>query len=283
MRKCLGILWTVAVIALSWLITSDVLSQGEKVIIRVRGSESVAGRVDKLSKIYMKDHPEVLITVSGGGNTIGINSLRDQSGEVAMAGRKITDPERSECSANGVEVVERLIGYGGIAFVVDPDNPQEEVSVDQLQKILKGDFNNWNQVGGANEPIRVFTIGEHHAGTVQFMETDFLAQSKIASKAQVVSTFDSVIRQVAATKGAIGFTRLRDALESPVAQKVRIKILKVKSKPDATAIFPSRAAVADGSYPIKRPFFLYYDAKVNPEVKSFIEFVVGKGWGAQSP
>lgn len=282
MRRCLGVLWGIAVIAISLLVSSDCFSEGDKVLIRIRGTESVAGRVDKLSKLYMKDHPEVSVMVSGGANTIGINSLTDASGEIAMAARKVTDSEKRDCSAKGVELVERLIGYGGIVIITDPENALEELTAEQVQKILKGDYTSWNQVGGAGEPIEVFTVGEHHAGTVHFMENDFLARSKITGKAHVVSTFDSVMRQVAVTKGAIGFTRFRDALESPVSGQVRFKILKIKPDGETPGIFPSRQAITDGSYPIKRPFFLYHDAKASPAIKACVDFIVGKGWGAQS-
>jgi ABC-type phosphate transport system substrate-binding protein len=97
----------------------------------------------------------------------------------------------------------------------------------------------------------------------------------------VVSGFDTLIRKVSQTKGAFGFSRIRDAFESPASQQVQFKILRLKQAADSPAIFPSRQAIADGSYPLKRPFFLYHDSKAGPEVKAFVDFIVGKGWGPQ--
>ncbi|MBI4961911.1 MAG: PstS family phosphate ABC transporter substrate-binding protein [Desulfomonile tiedjei] len=259
----------------------DSLAQDGKAMIRVRGADSVAGRVDQLARVYMKDHPDVNVVVLGGAKTIGLPSLLDKSGEVAMAPRKATDTERREASDKGIELVERLIGHGGIAIVLHQDNPVGELTIEQVQKILKGDYDRWDQVGGLPEPITVFSVGEMHQGTVHFLENDLLGKASITKKAEVVSTFDTVMRRVAETKGSIGFTRIRDALESPVSQQVQFKIIKLKQNVDAPAILLTREAVANGSYPLKRPFFLYLDANAKPEVKGFVDFIIGKGWGSQ--
>jgi phosphate transport system substrate-binding protein len=256
----------------------DSRAQENKTMIRVRGSDSVAGRVDQLAKIFMKDHPDVNLVVVGGAKTIGLQNLMDGSGEVAMAARKATDQERREAGNHGLDLVERLIGHGAIVIIVDQGNPVSELTIEQVQKILKGDYNRWDQVGGPAEPIAVFSVGDMHQGTIHFLENDFLSKTPMTKRAEVVSGFDSVMRGVSETKGSIGFTRVRDALEAPVAP---IKILKLKETGDSPAIMISRAAIADGSYPLKRPFFLYHDSKAKPEVKAFVDFIVAKGWGPQ--
>jgi len=281
MRRSLVVGLSLFTLAAMFISALDSCAQDNKTLIRVRGSDSVAGRVDQLSKIYVKDHPDVNVVVLGGAKTIGLPFLIDKSGELAMAARRATDQERREAGDRGIELVEKLIGYGGIAVIVDQENPVSELTVEQLQKILKGDFNRWDQVGGSAEPVTVFSVGDIHQGTIHFLENDFLGKTPITKKAEVVSSFDTVMRRVAETKGSIGFTRMRDALESPVSQQVQFKILKLKQTADSPAIFPSRKAIAGGSYPLKRPFFLYYDSKVDSSVKGFVDFIVGKGWGAQ--
>ncbi|MBI4961910.1 MAG: PstS family phosphate ABC transporter substrate-binding protein [Desulfomonile tiedjei] len=281
MRRCLIVGLGLLALGLALSSTLDSWAQDNKTLIRVRGSDSVAGRVDQLAKLYMKDHPEVNVVVLGGAKTIGLPALIDKSGEVAMAARKATDLERREANDHGIELVERLIGYGGLTIIVDQENPINELTIEQVQKILKGEFNRWDQVNGSATPITVFSVGEIHQGTIHFLENDFLGKAPITKKAEIVSGFETLIRKVAETKGSVGFTRIRDAFESPASQQVQFKILKLKETPGSPAIFPSRDAIADGSYPLKRPFFLYLDTKAKPEVKAFVDFIVGKGWGAQ--
>jgi phosphate transport system substrate-binding protein len=282
MRRFTIAVLALATIALIFIPLPNSYAQDSKTLIRVRGSDSVAGRLERLSKLYMKDHPTVNVVVVGGAKTIGLTNLMDKSGEVAMAARKATDQEKGEAGKKGIELVELLIGYGGLTAIVDPENPVNELTIEQMKKVLKGEYTRWDQLGGLSEPIMVFSVSsDTHQGTIRFLENDFLGKTPITKRAEVVTSFDSLIRKVARTKGAFGYTRIRDALESPVSKQVQFKILKLKQTADSPAILPSRQAIADGSYPLKRPFFLYHDAKASPEVKAFVDFVVGKGWGPQ--
>lgn len=282
MRRFTIVVLSLATLAMAFIPTPYSYAQDSKALIRVRGSDSVAGRMDRLSKLYMKDHPEVNVVVVGGAKTIGLPNLMDNSGEVAMAARKATDQETREAGNKGIELVERLIGYGGLTIIVDPANPISELTIDQVQKVLKGEYTRWDQLGGPAEPIVVFSVSSDiHQGTIRFLENDFLGKTPITKRAEVVTGFDSLIRKVARTKGAFGYTRIRDAFESPVSRQVQFKILKLKQNADSPAVFPSRKAIGDGSYPLKRPFFLYYDAKAKSEVKAFVDFIIGKGWGPQ--
>ncbi|MBI5249788.1 MAG: PstS family phosphate ABC transporter substrate-binding protein [Desulfomonile tiedjei] len=265
-----------------FLLAGTIESEAEdaKVIIRVRGADSVAGRVEKITKIFLKDHPEYNVIVSGGAKDIGLGALYDKTGEVAMAPRKITEAEKKEAAGRGLQLEERLIGYGGIAIIVNSSNPLSELSVEQIRKILEGGFTSWAQAGGSESPIEVVSPSPNiHAGTIHFVVHDLLENHPIASSAVNVGSFDSVIKNVANNKSAIGFTRVRD-VESRHGE-TGIRVLKVKKDADSPAVQLSRAAIADGVYPLRRPFFLYYDRKASPEIKKYVDYVVSKGWGPQ--
>jgi len=250
-------------------------------VIRVRGADSVAGRVDKLAKIFMKEHPQFNIIVSGGSKEIGLSYLIDKTSEVAMAPRRATDQETKDAASKGVDLVERLIGYGGIAVVVNSGLPLDDLAVEQVQNILKGEHTRWSQVGGPDEPIELFMPGEIHAGTLFFIRNDLLGGAVITNKAENVGSFESILRKVGTTKGGIGLTRVRDALESSLSANTQFKVLAIKKTADSSPVKLSRSAIADGTYPIKRPFFLYLDRRASPEVRQFVDFVVDKGWGPQ--
>lgn len=268
---------------LSALLLSGIESEAQdaKYVIRVRGADSVAGRVEKITKIFMKENPEFNVVVSGGSKGIGLGNIIDKTGEVAMAPRKITDAERKEAASTGVQLTERLIGYGGIAVVVNSSNPMSDLSVEQLQKIFKGEFTNWSQVGGPESLIQVVSPSQSiHAGTMHFIEHDFLENSHLTSAAVIVGSFESVLRTVSENKSAIGFTRVRE-IEAHASNGTGFKALQIKQDAGSAPVTVSRQAIADGTYPIKRPFYLYYDEKAAPEVKKYVDFIVSKGWGSQ--
>jgi len=252
----------------------------EKIVIRVRGSDSVAARVEKIAKLFLKENPNYSVVVSGGAKGIGLAALYDKTGEVAMAARKINDEEKKEAAGQGLNLEERLIGYGGIAMVINSANPLNELALEQIQKILTGDFTNWQQVGGSDARIQVVGPSPSlHEGTIYFLEHDLLENHPITKSALNAGSFDSVLKTVAGMPMALGFTRVRDV--EAYQDHANLKVLKIKPNADSPAIELSRAAIADGIYPIKRPFFLYYDRNIPPDVKKFVDFVISKGWGPQ--
>jgi len=261
-------------------VAADGQQNSERTVIRVRGSDSMAGRIDALSKVFMRDNPQVRVVVSG-GSKVSPDILKGNGCEVAMFSYRMTDDQKQSLKTAGVPVVERLVGSGGIVIITHPSNTVDELTVDQVRNIFTGNYGTWDRVGGKQEVIKVFSVGQKHAGTLRFMEDDFL-KSPITKQADVLSYFPSAVRRVAATPGAIAFTRVRDVFESTVADTVVLKVLKIKSNPQSPGVLPTRANIANQSYPIRRPYFLYVKPDAGKETKKFVEFVVSKGWGAQS-
>jgi len=94
----------------------------------------------------------------------GIPALLQGATDVAMSSRRISPQEIQTAVGQGKEFVERFVGYGGIVIVTDSSNPVNSLTVEQMRKILKGDYTRWNQVGGNNEPIKVFSVGQGTRG-----------------------------------------------------------------------------------------------------------------------
>lgn len=257
-------------------------SETGKSSVRVKCPDSMVARIYSLSKIFMKSHPEITIDFWKGSSIEGgIPALLQGATDVAMSSRRISDQEIQTAVGRGKEFVERIIGHGGIVILTNPSNPVNSLTVEQIRKILKGDSTRWNQVGGNNEPIKVFSVGPKHPGTLIFMEQDFLGDAPITDKAVIVGNFPTVMQKVAVTPGAIGYVRVRDAFESSIAREGAIKILEIKQSAATVAVMPSRAHVGDGSYPLRRPYFLYFDSKAGPAVRKYAEFIVETGWGPQ--
>src|SRR4030042_1795410 len=154
----------------------------------------------------MKAHPEITIDFWKGSSVEGgIPALLQASPAVAMSTRRMTDQEIQTAVGLGKEFVERLIGYGGIVILTNRSNPLNSVTVGQIRKIFKGDYTRWKEVGGNNEPIKMFSVGSKHPGTRMFMEQDFLGDAPITDKAVTVEDFPAVMKKVAVTPGAIGY------------------------------------------------------------------------------
>jgi len=58
--------------------------------------------------------------------------------------------------------------------------------------------------------------------------------------------------------------------------------MKIKNDATAAAIQPSRTTIGDASYPIRRPYYVYYQGKADRNIAKFVEFIQKKGWGQQN-
>ncbi len=274
----------VAILFLSLTVATLTLADTEagKSVVRVKCPDSMVARIYSLSKIFMKTHPDMTVDFWKGSSLDGgIPALLQGSTDVAMSTRRMTDQEIQTAVDQGKEFVERLIGHGGIVIVTNRANPLNSMTVEQVRKILRGEYTRWNQLGGSNEPVTIFSVGPKHPGTLIFMQQDFLGGAAVTPNAVIVEDFPTVMKKVSEDPGGMGYVRIRDAFESSPTREIPIKILEIKQSAATVAVMPSRAHVGDGSYPLRRPYFLYFESKAGPAIRQYVDFIVGKGWGPQ--
>ena len=198
-----------------------------------------------------------------------------------MASCSLTELDEKTASAKGVKLAERLIGYGGIALIANTSAGIERLALDEVRKIFTGEFNNWKQVGGKDAPIKVVRTDETHPGTLAFLQRDFM-KAPFTAQATVASTFPSVIATVTDTPGAVGYVRVREVAESAILKRnPHVKVIPLGRSKATVPVLPDRETVADHSYPLVRPYFVYYTTTASKAAVDFAEFLVKKGWGPQ--
>ncbi len=282
MKKTLAIAIGVLLCSSSFVTIKGAQAESRKSLIRVTCPYRMLVRINALSKIYTKAHPEITIEFAKGHSAEeGIPALLQGSADVVMSTRGINDQEIRKVVGQGKELVEGVIGYGGIVILVNRSNPLNSITVDNLRKILRGDCTRWNQVGGNDEPITVISAGSKHPGTLIFLQHDFLGGAPITKEAVVTEDFPTVIRKVSTITGSIGFVRIRDALERHSTRELETKIMGLKQNAATAAVTPSRATIANGSYPLRRPYFIYYETQASPAIVEYADFLSEMGWGPQ--
>jgi phosphate transport system substrate-binding protein len=277
-KKILIIALIMAAFSVSGGLTSSAQTQpAERGVITVTGADSMWGRIRSLAVLYMKDHPQLDITVSP--NSLadeGMKALIAGEVDVAMTSRKITAQESEAAKVKGLQLDEHLIGYGGIVIVTDKQNPVDELSIEQVKKIFTGQIVNWKDISGKDQAITVFKSGPKNPGTLLFVENNILGGVPITKNAIILQDFPAIIKKVGETAGSIAYVRMRDPFPGPAA---KTKNLKIKKDAHSAPVSPSRATIADGTYPLRRPYYLYTAATAGKDVRSFVDFVVSRGWG----
>jgi VanZ family protein len=136
-----------------------------------------------------------------------------------------------------------------VAVIAHPDNPINELTVDQVRKLFSGEHDNWSQVGGPDLPVRVVTVrkpGEDLEGKIKNH-----LRAELSPEAVRLPLVSLIIPTVAETKGALGFVPIRDTdqLAFVVAHKA-FKSIALKSDEQSQVVRPHMVTLNAGVYPI---------------------------------
>jgi phosphate transport system substrate-binding protein len=95
-------------------------------IIQNTGSDTLVNLALAWAEAYMSQHPEVRISVTGGGSGTGLAALINGTTDIANASREMKKEEIEAAQANGISPVEFVVARDAIAVVINPSNPVEQ-------------------------------------------------------------------------------------------------------------------------------------------------------------
>lgn len=199
------------------------------------GSTSMEKVIGALGESFMEANKGVTFTYNPTGSGSGITAVSEGRCDIGLSSRALKDDEK----AGGLK--ETILALDGIAIIVNPANPVNDLDIETIGKIYKGEITNWKEVGGNDAEI-VLIGREAGSGTRDGFETITDTKDACKYRQELTSTGD-VITTVANNPDAIGYASL-------AALKESVKALTVGG------VAPTEDTVKDGSYVVQRPFVL---------------------------
>lgn len=240
-----------------------------------KGSDTLVNLALAWAEAYMELHPEVRISVTGGGSGTGIAALINDTVDIANASRQMKTEEIEAAQANGVSPVEFVVARDAIAVVVHPSNPVDGLTFQQISDIYTGRITNWQEVGGKDGPI-VLLSRESNSGTyLYFLENIVRMGQKestllFAPDALLMPSSEGITSEVRQNPNAIGY----DGLGYVTPEE---KVVTVAVDAGGPYVFPSVETVNDGSYPISRPLYMYTAGEPTGRIEAYLDWVRGQG------
>ena len=217
------------------------------------GSTSMEKVVGALGEAFMEANPDTTFTYNPTGSGSGIQAVQEGRCDIGLSSRALKDAEKE------AGLTETVLAYDGIAMIVNPANPVEDLSLEQIADIYTGKITNWSEVGGNDSQI-VLIGREAGSGTRGGFE-EIVGVVDACQYRQELSSTGDVITTVAQNPDAIGYASL-------AAVKDAVKALKV------AGVTPTEATVKDGTYTIQRPFVLATKTgeKLNDVAQAFFDY-----------
>lgn len=238
----------------SSLIAAPALAEDKTV--STEGSTSVEYAVGILGEAFMEANDGVNFTYNPTGSGAGIAAVSEGRCDIGLSSRGLKSDELQNLN-------ETAFALDGIVVVVNPNNPINDLTLEQINQIYTGKVTNWKEIGGADKPI-VLIGREAGSGTRDGFESVVDAKDQCKYRQELTSTGD-VITTVSKNENAVGYASL-------AAVSNKIKAVTVNG------ITASEQTIQDGSYKLQRPFvFVTVKGKaLNPTAQEFYDFALSE-------
>jgi phosphate transport system substrate-binding protein len=207
----------------------------ERATILIAGSSTVDAYTKVLAEEYMKQHPHITISHTGGGSTPGLLALKKGAIDMATMSRTLKWTEEDEYTK------QYLIGKNGVAIGVHPSNPVQNLTIDQIYQIMTGKITNWSSVSGKQEAIQV--LGRSKGSTTRIMIEDLVMQgASFTESTKEFASADELRTALENNPNAIGILGLQDV--SDAIKRVTVGGVEM-----------TKATILSNRYPLTRSFY----------------------------
>jgi phosphate transport system substrate-binding protein len=233
--------------------------------LKIAGSTTVLPIAQIWLEEFMKKHPNVDGSVSGGGTGVGISMLLNGTCDIATASREAKKKEIDSAKDRNMMLVATKIARDGLAVIVNPSNNVKNLTMEQLKKIYLGDITNWKQVGGEDLPIVV--IGrDSSSGTYVFFQETVLGGKAYRRDMLSLASNAAVQHAVIQSAGAVGYVGMG------YVDPKKVKVLSISKKKGEPGMLPTEETVMSGKYPLFRYLYCYTLGKPKGIVAEFLKF-----------
>lgn len=228
--------------------------KGESGAIKIAGGTAHIPVMKAAAEKIMTFNPDIAISIAGGGSSVGIKQVGEGLVDIGNSGRKPTD---DEVQKYGLAMHQWAVD--GVGVIVNPGNPVQRLTSDQIKAIYAGGLTSWKALGGPDKAINLYTR-DKASGTRQVFWSKALAKGEISAKANFVASNGAMKTAVAQDPYAIGYVSVGhiDPSVAPVA---------------LDDVAPTLDNVKSGRYKVARGLFSSTKGEARGLAKKFLDFL----------
>jgi phosphate transport system substrate-binding protein len=271
--------------------------------------------VEQFGKSTKYKTPKVESTGSGGGLKLFCSGVGVENPDITNASRRIKKTEFDTCQKNGVkDIVEIKIGYDGIAIANSKQAAPMELSLRDIflalaknvpdpaggEKLVANPYKSWKDVNPALPDQAIEVLGPPPTSGTR----DAFAELAMEGGCKTFDWIKAMKSEDKKQYKTICHTVREDGAYVEAGENDNLIVQKLETNPKALGVFgfsfldqnrdkiqgsavdgvkPEFETIADGSYPISRPLFMYVKkahVDVIPGMREYLaEFTSEKAWG----
>ena len=211
---------------------------------------------------------QIRVDVAAHGSGTGFTALAAGRADLVASSRPIKDRELVDLEPLGdlkSPGAEQVIAIDGLAIILHPHNPLNQLNTEQLAQIFSGQISRWEQLGGTGGAIHLYARDDQSGTWETFKELVLNRNGQpLSSTAQRFESSEALSDAVSHDPQAIGFIGLPYIREAKA-----LAIVDGASQP----MLPLTSLIASEDYPLSRRLFFYLPpAANNPWAKALVNF-----------
>ena len=224
--------------------------------IAASGSTAILHLVSAAKELFEEQHEWVTVNVSGGGSFNGMAQV--SSGAVNIGNSDVPATEKYP------GLVDHRVAVAPFLFAVNQDVTAENVTMEQLAAILRGEITNWKEVGGRDQNITVVSRQQSSGSRATVIRAVLQNQGDITRNAVIMDSNGKVWSGVISTPGAIGY------VDAPYYKPEEANSLKINGVPY------SPEAVINGQWPVYSYGHMFTQGEATGLTKEFLDFILSE-------
>ena len=273
--KKLASLGVVAMMSLSILGCGSDTASNDKAASSSSLSGSITGSGSSALLPLAKDaadkfkelHPEVSITLNGGGSGTGLKQVADGSVDIGNSD-VAADTKLDKAVADGL--VDHKVCVVTVAPVVNKDIAAtvKSLTKQQLTDIFTAKITNWKEVGGPDEEIVLITRPSTSGTRALFKEFALGGAEEASNKSLETDDSGTLLQSIKDNKGAIGYVALSYLVNNQDVATVSVD-----------GVAPTLENTYNGTYPVWGYEHMYTKGEPNATVKAYLDFIMSDEYG----
>jgi len=242
-------------------------------LLREQGLLKVHGEApDKANELrIVGETPQgrrVEVELAAHGSSTGFSALKAGRADLAASSRPIKDSELVDLRSLGdlkSAAAEQVIAIDGLAIILHPQNPLNQLDTEQLARLFSGEVKTWEELGGRGGAIHLYARDDHSGTYDTFKELVLSRRGKtLSGAAKRFESSEQLSDAVSLDPQGIGFIGL------PYVRSAKpVAIVDGQSQ----AMLPLNSLIATEDYPLSRRLFLYLPPNgKNPWADALVAF-----------
>lgn len=192
-----------------------------------------------------------------------VEAVKNGEADLAFVGDALPESLTASDGEAPPAIEVKPLGPSAAVVIVNPDNPIEQLTLDQVAAIFSGKITDWSELGGPHRRIRVHTLAQK-SGLDTLTQRTVMKDAKLLLSSYQVDTLAELSEIVGSDPTAISLTE--------AAHVGNAKALKIVDR-CGIARAPDEFTLKLNAYPLSGSYAVYSAPNANAQTQGFREFL----------